>query len=309
MANFRRGGDEMKKATELSAFSRTDFLTIKDGESAIIRMMTDVDNWVTVKQHNMVPTKPGPADAKNWPQKMGSICRNDVAFSGQYDGCLLCDLYGQGDDKDSKMHKAKERGWAIACLREEVRENGELQGYRDQTKKVAALGPDGKPTGEDKDEKAYVILNFGYDNFFGRLKGQAAFFETAVDRDYYVRREGSSLNTEYHFVPLPPVPTSDGKRLDLRNPEHQARYADAPDLDVVLESRANDEFYGKFFDRTVKEPSSNTSAGFAKPPVATSQADDPDRMVALRDRYAEPALRAYNPDDSPEAASSLRSLD
>jgi hypothetical protein len=88
--SFRRGGtaaEQAEKDANVSSSGRRgpDFFGLKeDGDSTVLRLLTDHDDWIWVNQHSFVKTKPGPKDAEKWPKSMTSVCRYDKAFAGHY---------------------------------------------------------------------------------------------------------------------------------------------------------------------------------------------------------------------------------
>ena len=239
---FRTGAEAAKAAVKSGNFARTEFFNLKDNETAILRFLTDADSWITVDQHQVVPTKGKPPDYPKdarWPEKMGSVCRKDPAFS--YGECYICDHLVDG----KKVKKPAARQWALACLREEVVENGQIVGYRDKTRKVTIPEKDGKPERE-VEEKAIVVVNMAYKNFFSILEGFAGRYRTVLDRDYWIKRSGDDQSTTYQVVPIDPIQTEKGI-FDLREPEFMARYETDLNLGEVISERADDQFYAKFF--------------------------------------------------------------
>lgn len=282
MSMFRTGADAAKDAASKSgaAFSKTNYFSLGDGEEAIVRFLTDADSWVTVEQHQYVATKPAPADyTGNWPRVMGAVCRKTKLLDGStlHADCYICEHIAK---PDGSPQKPSSRTWALAVLREEVRnENGQVVGFRDQTREVAEL-KDGKPTGSTKTEKAAVVLNMGYRNFFSALQGFAGRYGTVLDRDYYIQRQGNDTQTQYHIVPVDPIDVADPDnananiRFDLRDSRFMQRYAtDAPDLEQIVMDRASDSFYERFFDRGASAPA-------AEQPVASNSNDVDDAKVA-----------------------------
>lgn len=298
--NFRRGADAAKEAASKSSgssFARTHFFGIKDGERAVVRFLTDATDWLVVAQHSMVTTRPAPADFKgNWPQANTAVCRRDVAFSGMYSDCYVCD-HVQG--KGGKPSKPVQRQWALAVLREEVTDGGRVVGYRDQVRKVAEMR-DGQPTGVEVEEKAVVVINMAYNNFFSALDGYAGIYGTVLDRDYLIKRTGGGLDTTYQIVPIDPITLSDGRRFDLREPDLMARYEPLPDLGAIVTERSSDEYFARFFDVRLPQPAStegrsNPAAQSVPTATVVSNDVDADALAALAARvkgYTDPAATA-----------------
>jgi hypothetical protein len=308
---FRKGAEESASASKGGNFARTQFLKLEDGESAIVRFLTDANpdengdgGWITVDQHQMVPTKGRPADLKaesGWPERMGAVCRKDPAFKdASGNTCYICEFMKTTEKGTEKPFKKGGRSWAWACLREEVKENGKVIGIKDKTRQVVHLDADGKP-GAEVTEKDIVVCNFGHKNFFGHLEGFAGHYGTALDRDYIIKRKGDGpSDTNYQIIPLDPITMDDGSVYDVRRPEILQRYgfesAQAADLALQADiaSRASEEFYARFFDPRVTVPTNSSDTGAQPAPAAVPKPghdSSPERMEALRDRvksYAVP---------------------
>ena len=220
------------KAAQQSAagFARTTFFSLKDGDSATIRFLTDADptevepgvlagGWITVLQHQNVQTKAAPAGFQgNWPGHMTAICRaqnlTELGIDSPFADCALC-MSGS---------KQTQRTWALAVLREEVREGGRTTGFRDVTREVVVK--EGQPP---VSEPAIVVINLGRRNFFGPISGWYGRNGTVLDRDFAVTRTGDGLDTLYNPIGLDPIGVADGRVFDLRDPEFMSRYL--PDVE------------------------------------------------------------------------------
>lgn len=300
MVDFRTGAEAAEEASKSTQFAKTHYFSLSENENdpnntAILRFLTEKTDWIVVDQHNSVPTRPAPADAKgNWPSKMGAVCRRDVALKAMYPDCFICDHLVNG----TTIKKASARTWAYAVLREEVIENGQVVGIRDQTREVAKVDADGKATGEVYEEKAIVVVNMGFKNFFSALQGFANHYKTVLDRDYLIKRKGSGTDTIYSIIPLDPITTGDGTVFDLRNPQFADRYQPSQPLGEVVLERSSNDFYARFFDTRVPIPASNGTAAStqatATPAAAAAAAPaetprpggdmDPARVQALAER-------------------------
>ena len=275
MSNFRRGvaANEAAAAASSAGFANTEYLKIEDGGSVIVRFLTDYDanedprtgelvgGFLGVKQHQQIPTKPQPSDYKSqkpWPSYMGAVCRKDSAF--EYSDCYICDVMRPAD---STLKAPAYRMFALACLREEVFENGQRVGVRDQVREVARKDANGKDA--TFQEKRIIVLNFGRKNFFEALEGWGAHLGTILDRDFTIKRIGEGIATDYQFYPFDPIdaegPDGSVQRFDLREDFFMARYypdaltigygkASDEALVPVIEDKASDKFYGRFFDPT-----------------------------------------------------------
>lgn len=323
--DFRKGADASADASKGGGnFPKTHYFGLSDAESAIVRFLTDKDDWPVVDQHMNVPTKNQPKDwpdGANWPAKMGAVCRADKALKPVYaNGCYICDNLIDG----KAVKKPSGRTWALACLREEVFGDGTLEmggqemkgkvvGICDQVREVAILDKDGKPTGDSTKEKAVVVVNMGYKNFFSALHGFAGHYGTVLDRDYLIKRKGTDETTTYAIIPLDPIDIGQApanppnpqfpNRYDLRAPEFAERYKTDIDLVDLLLDRSSDEFYARFFDKRVESPPLKKKEGDTSVTVVPEKADNEpsgDRMAALASRVTDYGAAA--PAAAPAAA-------
>lgn len=290
MGNFRTGADAAQEASKGGTFAKTHYLSLKDGETVLVRFLTDKDNWIVVDQHSMVPTKGKPSDwAKDtpWPEKMGAVCRRDPGVKEMTGGdCFICDhLIGTGNPP---VKKPTPRVWALAVLREEVMENGTVVGVKDQTREVVVTDKDGKVTDQKREEKAVVVVNMGFKNFFSVLQGFGSHYGTTVDRDYFIKRVGSEMDTQYQIIPSLPITLQDGTVFDLRNPKFADRYPLTQTLEQIVVERASDDFFARFFDTRVQAPASRVSGEHPVPPQDAPEAQGSelsrDELAALVER-------------------------
>lgn len=282
-AESNKGGDFEREIMFLSL--KADEASVRQGKhQAIIRLVTEHERkgwmvantpqslpWITVKQH-YAPTKQKPPYAKeesNWPAKWSAVCRKDRVFAKKYnDNCYLCDQKIKGGD----------RTWALAIEREQVIEGGKVVGIRDKTREVFDRDENGEliVLREDGDNKEYqmktvpawLVLNFGWKNFFNALDGQAKYFGTILGRDYVVSRSGTGNNdTNYTFIGLDPITITgewaqqlgvpEGTPYDMGHvvgevegrsiPLSEVLYPDMPDLRKIVAERTTDDYYGRWF--------------------------------------------------------------
>lgn len=247
---FRTGSSAAEKAAPKGGGGDYDFFIMKEGdEGMVLRYLTDADSWITVDQHWSETREKHPdwPQGSKWPRGMSVVCRNDEAFRGMdgFGDCYICEF---GTDDEGKPNKASPRTWALAALREEIKEDGRVVGVQD----VMIDGPDGEPVPQ------IVIVNQAYSNFFANLQAFAGRYTTVLDRDYYVERTGGN-KTNYPHVPLDPVTLEfeDGETmpLDLRDEGLLEYYiAGRKDLGEVVMDKASEHFYALFFDERVPHP-------------------------------------------------------
>jgi hypothetical protein len=316
MANFRKGGKQAEEIAkqQQAAFSKVNWLDLADGESVVVRLLDDSDDWLYALQHNFVPTKGAPADAtgeerSKFPTHMSGVCRMDEGFvdpdtgKRQFADCFICDEMRKDD---GKKYTPGLRLWARAVEREPVigtqehvdaghiREDrvGKVVGYTDKLVEVPILDDDKKPTGKSTLQRKIYVLRFGLKNFFGAFQGAYDVYETVLDRDYKITRKGSGTKTEYSIVSLNPTPG-----FDLRDPETHAKYeqycTDAGiDLPALIEGMASDDFYGRFFDTRVESK------------ARSAKKDDDETSGAPADQQAKPEETGSTV--SPEAVAAMR---
>jgi hypothetical protein len=274
---LRKGGraaQERAKAEKAAAekaraasFKTWDYLSLDApegdniyGGSMIVRFVTDEPDWLEVKQHSWIPTKPAPKDKpsdKKWSDKWGAVCRytifarkdanGEMVEGPWFNDCFICDrIYLPGKNGKPDYHpKPTPRQWAWAIEREEVlgtkemADAGEIDQhevglpvtYRD--KLVDHVDRDGNTTKGLR----WLVVNFAGPNFFDKLIGFANVYGTVVDRDYKITRKGASTETDYEIVALDPVTEEvNGRRVkyDLRRADIAAKYQPPVDLFSII---------------------------------------------------------------------------
>jgi hypothetical protein len=286
--NFRRGAEQAEQAVKDAAYSggKVRFFGLADGDSVIVRLVTEYMEWISVAQHNGVPTIAAPADFKgSWPTSMTAVCQNDKAFADDngnyfpgYGQCVLCksdaiNSYGKPVSRTAIRH------WALACVREPVLENGVRVGCTD---KVVELGGDDdskKTKGRD-----VIVVNMGWKNFFSSLNGFKFAYGSAADRDYMIRRTGEGRDTSYQFMPLDPIPGY--KPGGAEWPYDKECETQDLDLGTIVSERASAEYYAKFFGDGTKSASAPSGEQPSSAPVADAAADVPDQaaLAAMKAR-------------------------
>jgi len=312
--SFTRGADAMEQATKRAGGGpRTSYFSLKDGEQAMLRFVTDHDEWLTVQQHNYVPTKARPDGfaGENWPSSMSAVCRREPAFElpdgWMHEDCFICEHV---PGRDGGPHKPQRRGWALAVLREEVKDDeGRMIGITDQQREVERSTQSGGT--ETVQERSIVVVNMGYQNFFGAIKGFANYYGTVLDRDFLVKRRGAGTDTDYDIIPLDPLTDEDGNRFDLRNEEHMALYrGDGPSFGEMLEdivmNNASDDYYALFFDTRVSAPASalkkSDGEGDSNQPSAPKPTSDvdPQHLEAMAQRVKSYGQQGGGDQQSPQ---------
>jgi hypothetical protein len=297
---FRTGAQEAEKAAEKAkggSFTTVEYFSIKEGEypnnTVDIRLLTEVDGWITVAQHPSLPTRQQPEGYKGkWPAFMTGVCRKDEHDGErtfpQFSDCWGCDVYR---DKDGKPAKKQDRTWGLGILREEYRLPTGQMALRDKMREVS-FERDGQTVTETRPH--YVVFNMAWSNFWSPIKAVADMKGTCLDRDFRVRRTGFTMNdTDYQIAPHDPMqvtmPDGSMRNLDFRDPEILAFYPDIPDLGEFIFERASDRHYDRFFDTRHPQPTfgkegdANAAPGQGQP-AAPSNDVDPNRAAALAER-------------------------
>ena len=303
--SFSRGVSAAETSSKPKSYGpRLEFFNLKDGESVGLRFLTDGHDWITVNMHQSVPTQNPPANyTGSWPQSMPAVCRNDRAFRDNniYDNCYICDNSDNLKDAWGNTPKPKARIWALAVVRDRVLGDGSEErggpdmlnkpiGFTDAMREVEIYGPDGAPTGETRLEPRIVVVNQALRTFFQNIWAMYQEIGTVLDRDYIVRRTGASTDTSYTFIPQAESKLKPGT-------EGWARYDQALtdqkiSLENIVGSRANDDYYGRFFDPYLVKVSAPVSGTTTPAPVATPGNDvDADKLASIRDR-----MKGYRPE-------------
>lgn len=279
--NFRMGTEEAEKASARTQFIRTGYLSIDEGQSAIVRLLTDHNNLVTVQQHNNAPTRPKPANHNGkWPQSMPAVCRADKAFREfDYPDCFLDVMYEKTGSK--RDYKPTSRSWGLAVVRKKIMREGKFVGFEDEMVEIVDA---------DKNKvkiPRIVTLNYSWLNFWNNFNAMKETQGTWLSNDVLITRSGKEVDTTYSVAPYPQVGL-DGLQLanteskdedgnviafDPRNMDHAAKYITAIGLDpkqfqtpgeafktalgTLVAERASDEFYARFFDTRVEQPESS----------------------------------------------------
>ncbi len=343
---FRSGARAAEKASKSSGanFARTEFFRLEDGDSAILRFLTEFNNrcgkliddvpcgrllqenpenedqeictkhgddigdpilgWLTTDYHQQVPTRDAPKDyqGKGWPQKMACVCRMDECFEGKYAYCWAC------DNAPGKAAKPTGRIWALACLREEVRDDdGDLIGYADVMRTVKRESEETPGEYEEVEERAITIVLMAWKNFFGPLSGMASAYGTVLDRDYLIRRSGDGTDTEYRFAALDPIDfvDSDGEevRFDVRHPEVAERYGSSLTIVDEIDRRVSDDFMGMWFDDSLPQPYKTKGGGKGgggngtKRPQRGDEAADREKLMSMANRIKGNSAASSSSDD------------
>jgi hypothetical protein len=295
MPKWNRGMEAAEAAAKAASGSRADWFSLKSGDKAYVRPITDRDDIIVIDVHMGVPTKKPPKNVKadKWPTQMSAVCQNAPAFllldgddeptEVYEDGYGHCYIHEHMQDVMGKFKKSvaipSSQGWGLFVMREPVLDGRQkLTGFRDIMEEF-----------KDKDGKTHripkiVIASQSYTNFWAAFKAAGYMTGTICDRDFSVER----VDNDY-------VISAGRETPDLQpgKPGWQP-YLDAMELKGVsleetLVYQSSPEYYGRFFDPDWKEDEAE-GEGEDKAADATEAAADAGETV-LDDAEAE-AMKA-----------------
>lgn len=226
----RKGLAAVEKAVESSkatgTYSRLNFLGLGEGESIIVRFLTDIDDVVTVKMYELIYGPNGkpsgfvyapdwfeeePDKAVDWVKKFGGKQREKGTT---------------GDPVDPKL---TERTIAIAVEREEVPVDGEDGKRRKKTQDKFVKVPtknDGELEGRN-----FILVKQAHKNFWVHLVQYFHEFGTLCDRDYKITRTGKGFDTSYSIIPKTPDEDWDESGSSLVALKERYGYGTGKDID------------------------------------------------------------------------------
>lgn len=266
--NFRRGSAEAERAAESQnsgSFQRVRFASWTPQDPVkIVRFVNDFDGpngWITCSQHGSVRTRPAPPNySGQWPKAMPAVCRMDKDEDGNrvfphFADCYACS-HGV-DDNTGKASVPKVRTWSLAIERvADFDASGRMTKISDKMVPYSKKLPNGEV--ETTMEPAWLLICQAWGTFWSSIDAVGKVHGTILDRDFRIVRKGfGQRDTDYQSAAYDPLVLADGKRFDLRDPEILAYYdqfGGIPDLGELIEERAGDEFFARFFDVRVPQP-------------------------------------------------------
>lgn len=275
--NFRLGADEAQKDYKegSSAGGKVRFFGLDDGERLTVRMVSEYNAWISVSQHTGAPTKSKPADFEGttWPSAMTAVCQNDKAFSdGQghyapgYGDCRLCKSEAT-NAWGKPVSKTQARVWALASIREEVKDGDVRIGFTDKVVEISGAKGEEKKHGRD-----IVVINMGWKNFFSSLNGFKFVYGSVCDRDYMITRSGEGRDTDYQFIPHDPLP---GYKPGADWPYDEECAKQELVLAEIVAERSSTEYYDKFFgDGTTSGKATGDASSVPTTSTSASVAED-----------------------------------
>jgi hypothetical protein len=270
------------------------YFILKEGESKIVRFLTDADDLVAVKFHEFIQDKNG---------KFQNFVYAPDYHGGGED--WVAKYGGKTTDYTTKElvdSKPRERTVGIAVEREEypVDENGRRV-LKTQDKLV---------TFEGKDGSSHTARNFlvikQYNKFWTTLSGYFHEFGTICDRDYKITRNGTGLDIVYSIIPKSPDPDWNPDGSSLAALRAQYGYGTGKDIDGnALTPESEDRFLycRETLTEWLENQASEDRARFAlvgddAPPVNSSSPAPSWASSSADEPTAAPAPAASNTDVS-----------
>jgi hypothetical protein len=281
---------EQADAERGTQFGRYEFFSMKEGETLLLRFLTEADQWPSALVHMGLPTKPAPEKAKNWPERMSAVCQDDSQFQNEekvwdegYGDCDVKRLFaGQVDQYKKPYTKTSLRCWAAAVVREEINDNGRKV-VRDAKKADGSI--------------RIVLVNQSWFSFFAQINGIWQAVGSITDRDMWIKLDpkGSNAYSTYRVVPRNPDPdlhpgTEAWKAYEEAMTEQKL---DGESLDALVLNQSSQEYYDRFFNKdviNVEEPEENVSGEVAASGGPEVSDQDLERMKKnVQDRIAKGA--------------------
>jgi len=261
MAAVRESIERSQKSSGPRTYETTNWFYWSAGESKALRFLTDSADIYVVPVHENVPSHDG--------KKKTFVCRE--AFDAK---CELC-----AREVGAPGRYRRDVGYGIAILREEVREDGKITGYRDVTSEYTET-VDGKVVTK---KKPYVgIVSQGMRNFWNQIAVISEKYGSLRDREIEIMRQGAGTDTTYMAFALP--------EKEIENMD--SRYAKfVPDVEAFLNRIGSQEYYDAQLHGVVKEKETGDKP--ASTPVATSDDDEygDEEYVAIEEETTAERLR------------------
>jgi hypothetical protein len=234
---LKKGMDAVRESVARSqqgsapkTYEQTNWFYWQGGESKALRFLTDSNDIFVVPVHENVPTHDG--------KKKTFVCRS--AFDAK---CELC-----AREKGQPGAYRRDVGYGVAVLREEVREEGKITGYRDVTTEYNET-VDGKTVTK---KKPYVgIVSQGMRNFWNQIAVISEKYGSLRDREIEIMRQGAGTDTTYMAFALPEKPI---ENIDTRYSKFM------PDIEGFLNRIGSQEYYDAQLHGVVTEKKSAPNA-------------------------------------------------
>ena len=259
MSAVRESLERSQKSSGPKTYEQTNWFYWQGGESKVLRFLTDSNDIFVVPVHDNVPTHDG--------KKKTFVCRS--AFDAT---CELC---------SNKVYR-RDVGYGVAVLREEVREDGKITGYRDVTTEYNET-VDGKSVTK---KKPYVgIVSQGMRNYWNQIAVIAEKYGSLRDREIEILRQGAGTDTTYMAFALPEKAI---ENIDTR----YAKFM--PDVEAFLNRIGSQEYYDAQLHGIIKEkeaPKASDTPTPAATPVATEEEYGEDEYVSIDEETTAERLR------------------
>ena len=179
-----------------SGGGRLSYFGLEDGESIVVRFLTDVDEIITCDSYEFVHDNQG---GKKSFLCAPSLYEDDPSWQGEDWVVKYGGMAKEWGNTELTPAKRKERTMAIAVEREEIPiENpGGRPKFRYQDKLIKHEDKDGNVY----DARNFIIIQQPAKTFWTQPVGFYGEFGTLCDRDYKITRQGKQLNTAYIFTP------------------------------------------------------------------------------------------------------------
>lgn len=283
---LRQGADALKEAVEKAKFSgngvAATWFQWKDGETKILRFLTDVSEIFIVGQHDFVQCHDG--------KKRTFVCRQEFDAP-----CELC----------NSGVKKREMGYGLAVLRQAVKgDDGKIETYQDYVEEVEVEENGAKVK---KRRPVVGVVRQSPSNFWVYIEAFAEKAGSLLTRDADITRKGASLDTIYTVWANDPVEIPNLKAP--KNPDGSPVLNDdgtpklgrydrfTPDLKGLLEALGKQSYYDQHLHGVKPQanqggqPSSAASGGGPSAAPA-DDLDDELEFERLRQAQAEAASTA-----------------
>ena len=237
-------------------YDQTNWFYWQAAESKALRFLTDSNDIFVVPVHENVPTYDG--------KKKTFVCR--TAFDAT---CELC-----AREKGAPGAYRRDVGYGVAVLREEVREDGKIVGYRDVTTEYTDT-VDGKVVTK---KKPYVgIVAQGMRNFWNQIAVISEKYGSLRDREIEILRQGAGTDTTYMAFALP--------EKEIENID--TRYAKfVPDVEGFLNRIGSEDYYNAHLhgiEKPKEKKSFSNNATASSSPTFNDDEYADDEYVAIEE--------------------------
>ncbi len=207
------------------------YFNLEDGQDVILRFLTDTDEIVTCDFYEYVKTRVKDKEGK-WTDGTNSFIVAPDYWAGEDEAPAKVDDWvakygGKVVDYNTKElvdPKPKERRVAIAVERERVPVEGGkgANKFKHQDKFVEITYKDKDGNEQTALGRNFILIRKDAKTFWGNVVGYHGEFETLIDRDYKITRNGKLRATNYAGIPVGPA--DEWEDLEAFTKELHARY-------------------------------------------------------------------------------------